>query len=71
LLAELTSVIGVLPFHQQEAQAAAGIRARLEQQGTPIGPCDILIPGTARRKKFGKVRIVLYFLKTLFWGKRV
>lgn len=46
-LTELTSVIRVLPFHQQEAQVAAGIRARLEQQGTPIGPYDVLIAGTA------------------------
>lgn len=46
-LAELTSVIQVLPFHQQEAKAAADIRATLEKQGSPIGPYDILIAGTA------------------------
>jgi len=46
-LAELTSVVQVLPFHQQEAKAAAGIRARLERQGTPIGAYDTLIAGTA------------------------
>jgi len=46
-LAELTSIIRVLPFHQQEAKAAAAIRAELERQGTPIGPYDILIAGTA------------------------
>ena len=46
-LAAITSVINVLPFRQQEAQAAAGIRARLEKQGNSIGPYDILIAGTA------------------------
>ena len=46
-LAELTSVVQVLPFHQQEARAAAQIRASLERQGTPIGPYDTLIAGTA------------------------
>ncbi|MDZ7754182.1 MAG: type II toxin-antitoxin system VapC family toxin [Gammaproteobacteria bacterium] len=46
-LAELTSVVQVLPFHQQEAKAAADIRATLEKQGTSIGPYDTLIAGTA------------------------
>ena len=27
--------------------AAAGVRARLETEGTPMGPMDILIAGTA------------------------
>ena len=46
-LAELTSVVQVLPFAQPEARTAADIRAALEKQGTPIGPCDTLIAGTA------------------------
>lgn len=46
-LAELTAVVQVLPFHQQQARAAADIRATLEKQGTPIGPYDTLIAGTA------------------------
>lgn len=46
-LEELTSVVHVLPFHQREAQAAAGLRAELEREGRPIGPYDILIAGTA------------------------
>jgi len=64
-LAELTSVVQVLPFHEQEAKAAADIRAALERQGTPIGPYDILIAGTAlargatlvsrNRKEFGRI----------------
>lgn len=46
-LAELVSVIQVLPFHQREAQMAAQVRATLENQGQPIGPYDTLIAGTA------------------------
>ena len=46
-LAELTSVVQVLPFHQQEARAAADVRAELEKEGTPIGLYDTLIAGTA------------------------
>ncbi len=47
-LAELTSIVQLLPFHKKEARAAAAIRAALEQQGTPIGPYDTLIAGTAQ-----------------------
>ncbi len=46
-LNELTSIIEILPFGREEAQVAAKIRAKLEEQGTPIGPYDILIAGIA------------------------
>jgi len=46
-LAELISVVQVLPFHEREAQAAAELRATLERDGRPIGPYDTLIAGTA------------------------
>lgn len=46
-LEELLSVIQVVPFHQREARVAADIRASLEKRGTPIGPYDTLIAGTA------------------------
>jgi len=46
-LAELLSVIKVLPFDQAAASAAAGVRAMLEGRGHPIGPLDTLIAGTA------------------------
>jgi len=36
-----------LPFSEKEAAAAAAIRVELEKKGTPIGPFDILIGGTA------------------------
>ena len=45
-LDELLSTIAVIPFHQQEARAAAEVRAALEKRGTPIGPYDTLIAGT-------------------------
>jgi tRNA(fMet)-specific endonuclease VapC len=46
-LSDLMSVVNVLPFGKTEAKAAAQIRAQLEKKGTPIGPYDILIAGTA------------------------
>lgn len=46
-LETLVSSISVLPFGQPEAHAASEIRADLESQGTPIGPFDTLIAGTA------------------------
>lgn len=39
--------VAVLPFGVEEAKAAATLRARLESEGTPIGPLDTLIAGTA------------------------
>ena len=46
-LNELVSLVTFFPFGEREAQASAQIRARLEKTGTPIGPTDILIAGTA------------------------
>ena len=46
-LNELISAVTILPFGKAEAQASAVIRAQLEKKGTPIGPYDILIAGTA------------------------
>ncbi len=46
-LAEFVSVVNLLPFGKKDAEAAAAIRADLEQQGIPIGPLDNLIAGTA------------------------
>jgi tRNA(fMet)-specific endonuclease VapC len=36
-----------VPFDFAAAMAAANIRVELEQQGSPIGPLDMLIAGTA------------------------
>ena len=46
-LDQLLQVVAVLPFGIEEAKAAARLRARLEQDGTPISPMDTLIAGTA------------------------
>lgn len=46
-LESLISRINISSFGEQEAKAAAMIRADLESKGTPIGPYDTLIAGTA------------------------
>jgi tRNA(fMet)-specific endonuclease VapC len=44
---QLLSQVNLVMFDSDAALAAATIRADLEQQGTPIGPMDVLIAGTA------------------------
>lgn len=44
---QLLEAVEVLPFDRAAARTAAGIRARLERRGTPIGPLDTLIAATA------------------------
>ena len=46
-LKELCSLVEILPFDDESARISASIRAKLEKKGTPIGPYDILIAGTA------------------------
>jgi tRNA(fMet)-specific endonuclease VapC len=46
-LEELTRFATILPLGPPEAAAAAQVRADLERTGLPIGPCDVLIAGTA------------------------
>ncbi|MBN2706316.1 MAG: type II toxin-antitoxin system VapC family toxin [Deltaproteobacteria bacterium] len=46
-LESFVSRIDILPFASKETEASAKIRAMLETQGTPIGPLDNLIAGTA------------------------
>lgn len=43
----LLSVVRLLPFAANEARHVARVRAYLENAGTPIGPLDTLIAGTA------------------------
>ncbi len=50
-LQSLLSITSILPFGTDEAECAANIRATLEKQGTPIGPYDVLIAGTALANK--------------------
>ncbi|MBL8472167.1 MAG: PIN domain-containing protein [Rhodocyclaceae bacterium] len=46
-LVKLLGALRILEFDDACAQIAASLRARLEAQGTPIGPHDILIAATA------------------------
>ena len=46
-LETLVSRVDIAPFGAAEAKITAKIRADLENQGTPIGPYDMLIAGTA------------------------
>ncbi len=46
-LDELLRVTRLVPFDQAAAETSARIRATLEAAGTPIGPMDTLIAGTA------------------------
>ncbi|MFC1750196.1 type II toxin-antitoxin system VapC family toxin [Pseudomonadota bacterium] len=46
-LKALCSLVEILPFESKAARLSAVIRANLEKKGTPIGPCDALIAGTA------------------------
>lgn len=46
-LSALLDVVSVVSFGVDEARAAASARAQLEAAGTPIGPLDTLIAGTA------------------------
>ena len=50
-LEALTSIVNILPFCIDEVRCAASIRANLERNGTPIGPYDVLIAGTALSNK--------------------
>lgn len=64
-LDELAGVVNILDFTTTEAKSAATIRAELEKLGTPIGPYDLLIAGTAlanqsvlvthNTKEFGRI----------------
>ena len=46
-LEELCALVEVLTFGNEEAKTSATIRAALEKKGTPIGPYDVMIAGTA------------------------
>lgn len=46
-LESLVALVNILPFGPDEAKSAAGVRVQLEQKGSPIGPFDTLIAGTA------------------------
>jgi tRNA(fMet)-specific endonuclease VapC len=47
-LEQFIGCITILPLDERSAAEAAAIRVELERLGTPIGPFDVLIAGTAR-----------------------
>ncbi|MGH7437698.1 MAG: type II toxin-antitoxin system VapC family toxin [Polyangiaceae bacterium] len=47
-LSTFLSYAKIVSFGRMEAAASADIRAALETKGTPIGPLDTLLAGTAR-----------------------
>ena len=49
MIRALLSDLKELPFEHEDAQAAAAVRAALAKRGTPIGPYDVMIGGTALR----------------------
>ena len=65
-LQEITELVNVLPFGIAESKSAAQIRVKLEKQGLPIGPYDVLIAATAlannmilvthNQKEFGRIQ---------------
>lgn len=48
IIDSLLQMFVVLPYEEKEALATATIRAALKRQGTPIGPYDVMIAGTAQ-----------------------
>jgi tRNA(fMet)-specific endonuclease VapC len=50
-LQTLVDLVTVVPFGEEAAECAAKIRTALEKLGTPIGPIDNLIAGTALANK--------------------
>ena len=46
-LQEITALVNILPFGINESKSATQIRVKLEKQGLPIGPYDVLIAATA------------------------
>jgi tRNA(fMet)-specific endonuclease VapC len=61
----LSADLDLVPFGDEDAQAAGRVRAALEKRGTPIGAYDLLIAGqalnrgltvvTANTSEFGRV----------------
>lgn len=49
-LEQLAAAVQTLPFGTAEARTSAAIRVSLEKKGTPIGPYDLLIAGTAKAR---------------------
>ena len=48
IIESILKIITVLPYEDKEALITAKIRSALKQQGTPIGPYDVMIAGAAQ-----------------------
>ena len=47
-LKDFTDLVNIIPFSHAEAKVAAQIRTKLEKNGIPIGPYDVLIAASAK-----------------------
>jgi tRNA(fMet)-specific endonuclease VapC len=52
MIRSLLQDLRVLPYEWEDANATAAVRAALTKRGTPIGPYDVMIAGTALRHGF-------------------
>jgi tRNA(fMet)-specific endonuclease VapC len=50
MIRALIQDLHVLPYELEDANATAAVRAALTKRGTPIGPYDVMIAGTALRR---------------------
>ena len=50
MIRALLQDLQVFPYEPQDSTATAAIRAALTKRGTPIGPYDVMIAGTALRR---------------------
>ncbi len=50
IIRSLLRDLQVLPFTQEDAAATAAVRAALAKRGTPIGPYNVMIAGSALRR---------------------
>lgn len=51
IITALLNSIHIIPFTYEDGQAAAIVRANLKNNGTPIGPYDVLLAGCALNRK--------------------
>jgi tRNA(fMet)-specific endonuclease VapC len=50
MIRALLQDLPILAYEREDATATAAIRAALTKRGTPIGPYDVMIAGTALRR---------------------
>jgi tRNA(fMet)-specific endonuclease VapC len=50
MIRSLLQDLPTLPYEVEDATATASVRASLAKRGTPIGPYDVMIAGTALRR---------------------